>query len=140
MIITFCGHSSVLEIEKVENWLSKTTEELIMKGAKTFYLGGYGEFDILCKKVLLKHKKNYPNIELLLIVPYLKHKMYTEGYDCTLYPEIENTPPRFAIVARNKWMVEKCDVLVAYVKHDFGGASNTLKHAKRKKKEIIMFD
>ncbi|MFI3326153.1 MAG: hypothetical protein R3Y35_08250 [Clostridia bacterium] len=137
MIVTFCGHSSVSDLVNVEKWLYDTTEDLILKGAKTFYLGGYGEFDVLCKRVLLKHKKKYSNIELILIVPYLNHNMITQGYDGTIYPEIENTPPKFAIVKRNKWMVEKADIVVAYVTHNFGGAFQTLRHAKTKRKILF---
>ncbi len=139
MIVTFCGHSDVSDLVKVEKWLFDTTEDLIIKGARTFYLGGYGQFDSLCKQVLLKHKKKYPDIELILIVPYLNHNMITDGYEVTIYPEIENTPPKFAIVKRNKWMVEKSDIVVAYVIHNFGGAYGTLKYAKTKKKNIICF-
>jgi len=35
------------------------------------------------------------------------------------------------------YMVEMADYVVAYVSHDWGGAYNTYKHAKRKGKEIF---
>ncbi len=137
--VTFCGHGTVSNEREVEKWLTQVTMDLINQGAKTFYLGGYGEFDSLCKKVLSIHKKTYTEIEILLIVPYLNHKMSTAGYDGTIYPDIEKTPPKFAISARNKWMVEQSDCVVAYVIHGWGGAAKTLEHAKRKKKNIILY-
>lgn len=139
MIVTFCGHSGVTEKEKVTEWLVEATQTLILKGAKTFYLGGYGEFDSLCKNVLLQHKVQYPDIELILVVPYLNHSKNTQGYDGTIYPEIETVPPRFAIAARNKWMVEQADVVVAYVIRGWGGAAKTVEHARRKKKEVVSY-
>ena len=36
-------------------------------------------------------------------------------------------------------MVDVSDVVVAYVKHDWGGAAKTLEYARRKKKEIINY-
>ncbi len=138
MLITFCGHRQVDDSDKVKLWLSTVCENLILKGGKTFYLGGYGEFDLMVKHVLVELKKKYPNIEILLIVPYLNHNMDTKGYDGTIYPEIENTPPRFAISKRNKYMVEHAEYLVAYVLRP-GGAEKTMTHARRKKKNIISY-
>ena len=58
-------------------------------------------------------------------------------YDETVYPEIEKKPLRFAIVYRNRWMVEMADYVVAYINRDWGGAYKTYEHAKRKKKPIF---
>lgn len=139
MTITFCGHSDLYDKGEVEHWLFKITEDLIQKGAKTFYLGGYGSFDNLAKSVLLKHKRNYPSIDIVLIVPYLSHNMPTCGYGGTLYPPLETVPPRFAIVKRNEWMVQESNVVVAYVTHSYGGAATTLRYAKRKRKITINY-
>ncbi len=55
----------------------------------------------------------------------------------SIYPPIENTPPRFAILKRNEWMMTNADVIIAYVTHNYGGAYKSLEVAKRKKKKII---
>ena len=34
-------------------------------------------------------------------------------------------------------MVDKCDCLIAYIDHQWGGAYNTYQYAVRKKKKII---
>lgn len=59
-------------------------------------------------------------------------------FDDTLYPEIEKVPPKFAIIKRNEWMIDKSDFLIAYVEHNWGGAYRTLEYAKRKKKNVRM--
>lgn len=61
------------------------------------------------------------------------------GYDVTLYPEIEDKPPKFAIVYRNRWMVDKADLVIAYVNYRRGGAYKTYAYAKRKGKTVINF-
>ena len=58
-------------------------------------------------------------------------------YDGTTYPSLEEVPKRFAITKRNEWMVEQADVVVAYVKHDWGGAAAMLRYAERKNMRII---
>ena len=137
MTVTFCGHAQISQSEKIEKWLYDVTQKLIEQGATTFYLGGYGAFDSLAASVLREQKKQYPQIELVLVLAYLNTGRNTSGYDSTVYPPLETVPRRFAISHRNRWMVESADVVVAYVLHDWGGAATTLRCAKQKKKQII---
>ena len=139
MIVTFCGHAQISQSEKIEKWLYAVTQKLIEQGATTFYLGGYGAFDLLAASVLRAQKKRYPQIELILVLAYLNTGRNTSGYDSTVYPPLETTPRRFSISHRNRWMVEASDVVVAYVLHDWGGAATTLRCAKQKKKQIISY-
>ena len=71
------------------------------------------------------------------MVPYINSKKYSNRYDDTVYPPIENVPLRFAIIKRNEWMVEQSDAVISYVDFEAGGAARTLKYAKRKHKKII---
>lgn len=57
MIITFCGHRELYDKKEVRAWLKRVTEDLIVNGAETFYLGGYGAFDRLAASVLAEQKK-----------------------------------------------------------------------------------
>ena len=139
MIVTFCGHAQISQSEKIEKWLYAVTQKLIEQGATTFYLGGYGAFDSLAASVLREQKKQYPQIELVLVLAYLNTGRNTSGYDSTVYPPLETVPRRFAISHRNRWMVESADVVVAYVLHDWGGAATTLRCVRQKKKQIISY-
>lgn len=139
MIITFCGHRELYDNEAARTWLEMVTENLIVNGAETFYLGGYGAFDRLAASVLAEQKKRYPHIELVLILPYLNRRKDISPCDSSLYPPLESVPKKFAIVRRNQWMVEQADVVVGYVLHSWGGAAMTLEYAKQKKKRIISF-
>ena len=139
MIVTFCGHAQSSQSEKIEKWLYDVTQKLIEQGATTFYLGGYGAFDSLAASVLREQKKQYPQIELVLVLAYLNTGRNTSGYDSTVYPPLETVPRRFAISHRNRWMVESADVVVAYVLHDWGGAATTLRCVRQKKKQIISY-
>ena len=65
--------------------------------------------------------------------------MPAEGYDETVYPPLESVPRRYAILRRNEWMIQRCDVLVAYVTHGWGGAARTLAYARKKKKTILAY-
>lgn len=43
-------------------------------------------------------------------------------YDDVVFPPIESVLFKFAISRRNEWMIDKADVVIAYVTHSFGGA------------------
>lgn len=139
MTVTFCGHAEIAQPDNLRSWLISTIEPLIADGADTFYLGGYGAFDSLAAAVLRELKKTYPHIQIILVLAYLNRNTDTSGYDSTLYPELEEVPPRFAISKRNERMVEMSDVVVAYVTYGWGGAAKTLEYAKRKGKVIHCF-
>ena len=139
MNVTFCGHSQIWKREEVEKWLFNVTKKLIQQGATTFYLGGYGAFDSLVASVLRELKKDYPQIELILVLAYLNTERNTSGYDSTVYPPLEDVPRRFAITHRNRWMVDVADVVVAYVLHDWGGAATTLRYANQEAKRRIRY-
>ena len=137
MIVTFCGHSQIADKDTIRKHLKDEIQELLRAGHRKFYLGGYGDFDILAAVVLAELKDTYPDMERLLILPHPDRKVDTSLYDGTLYPPLENVPKRFAISRRNKWMVENSSVMVACVDHDWGGAAKTLEHAVKKGLQII---
>lgn len=139
MIVTFCGHSEISEYCDVETWLFEVVEDLIKGGATEFYLGGYGGFDLLAGRVVTALKAKYPNVQRTLVIPYINRPYDKALYDNSYYPALENVPPRYAILKRNQRMVEEADVVVAYVKYTYGGATKTLTHAKKKQKPVINF-
>jgi uncharacterized phage-like protein YoqJ len=139
MLVTFCGHSEVVQLDQVKCWLSEVVSQLIEEGAKTFYLGGYGGFDSLAATVVNEQEAAHPEIESVLVIPYLNMEWDHKRYDSTVYPDLEHVPPRFVVSRRNQWMVAEADVVVAYVTHSWGGAAKTLEYARRKKKNVILY-
>lgn len=137
--VTFCGHSEIsLNVrKKLSATLYNEIEKLIKSGADTFLLGGYGDFDRLCAETVKRLKEIYPHITSILVIPYINRDYDHDLYDLSEYPPIEKVPKKFAISARNKYMVEKSDTVISYVVLPWGGANETLLHAKRKNKNII---
>lgn len=139
MVVTFCGHSEVDNQDLVRSWLAVVIRQLIAQGATHFYSGGYGQFDRMVASAVKHAQQAAPHIHNTLVLAYLNNNPYTQGYDDTVYPQLELVPKRFAILKRNQWMVEQADVVVAYVTYSWGGAAKTLTHAKRKKTTILIY-
>lgn len=144
MIITFCGHGDFIKTEKIENTLIELLK-FFAKGRETIdcYCGGYGRFNGFAAECVRKAKKDFENIRNCLIIPYIslsfqeKIKYLNDYYDEIIYPPLKNIPAKYAIIKRNEWMVDKADLLIAYVKHSWGGAAKTLEYAKRKNTTIF---
>ncbi len=106
--------------------------------------GGHGEYDRIFGMAVRKAKLSYPQISLELIRPYYSndwnaHKeYYTALYDSIVVPDgLDGLHYKTAITARNKWMVDRADVIIGYVNRDFGGAYTAMRYAKGKPIEII---
>ena len=144
MKITFCGHSRFFALKEYKQIILDFLLEKIGDTPADMYLGGYGDFDNLAYSCCKKYKETHKNVSLIFISPYMTEeyqKNHLEHiktiYDEIIYPEIENKPLKFAISYRNKWMVEKVDLVICGINHYTGGAYKTYLYAKRKKKEIF---
>ena len=145
MVVTFCGHSDFKEEYFPKEEFLRILEEKVGDKPVEFLLGNKGYFDYYAHKCCLEYKKTHPNARVILVTPYITpqhqeyHLKYATDFDEIVYPPIETVPLRFAILARNQWMVDKADLLIAYVEVGMGGAYKTYMYAKRKKKEIINY-
>ena len=146
MTVSFVGHSVIASQSDIKEIVKRHVRNITKSSSKiTCYLGGYGDFDQICATACRELKEELMDIELVYITPYLTlpaqekiNCMLKQGdYDRMIYPPIETVPLKFAILKRNEWMMKNCDLVIAYVKHSYGGAYNTLKEAKRKNKKII---
>ena len=123
----FIGHREA--DERLLPRLELTIERLIAEeNVRYFYVGEYGGFDRIAASAVKHVKQKYPDITLMLVLPYHPADHPTEtpnGFDGTYYPDgLENTPKRYAIVCTNKILVDTCNYLICYVNH---GASNSRK-------------
>lgn len=137
MTVTFCGHKIEFYSDAIRKKLYEISEQLINQGADEFLFGGYGNFDLMAAQVIRELKEKYSRIRSVLVVPYVFNNFDRELYDHFEYPPIAHVPKRFAMAKRNKWMIDRSDVIVAYVSHDYDGSAKMLRYAKRKRKHVI---
>lgn len=140
MLCCFLGHRDVSS--RICKMLEEVIERMITEeGVTSFLVGNQGNFDRMVLNVLRRSKMNHSHIIYSVVFAYMptekkEPSIYLEGE--TLIPEgIEKIHPKYAISWRDKWMVEKADIVVAYVTHSWGGAAKYLKFAEKKKKAVI---
>ena len=134
-IVTFFGHRDTPK--EIEPTLRLTLMDLIEnKNATVFYVGSHGNFDTMVRRQLEDLSKTYP-IKYYVVFAYMPGKNDTPDEHSILPDGIETVPRRFAINYRNKWMLNKSDIVVTYVTRPFGGAWKTSKMAIDFKKKVI---
>ena len=134
------GHRDIdktLDINKLENIFI----DYIKKGIDTFLIGMAVGFDSICFKSLYKLKKEY-NIKLICCIPCKnqdknfsekqkkEYKKFLSESDENIYVSEQYTP--YCMIKRNKFMVDNCSVLVAYLRKLSGGTKQTVEYAKSK--------
>lgn len=142
MRICFFGHRDFLITDELEKKLISVLYENLHEDCE-FFFGGYGVFDNLAYKCVSRLTSCY-KIQKTFVTPYitesyLKNQVEYDRYkyDQVVYPEIEKVPYKFAISARNKWMVEQSDLVICYITRSHGGAYQAVRHAKNIQKQII---
>ncbi len=139
MVCTFFGHWDTGE-EIIPDLQKEIINLIENKNVDTFYVGNHGHFDGYAEEILKNLKEIYPHIKYSVVLAYLPRGDDGDYYDFsnTIYPEgIEKSPLKFAITKRNKWMIEKSDFVITYVKRVIGGAAQFKELAEKKKKIII---
>ncbi len=90
------------------------------------------------------NKYSCGNTSFILVLPYLNagyrdnKKNYLDYYDgIEICHGSAAAHYKAAIQIRNKFMVDRSDLVIFYVKHNNGGAYNTMQYAVKQKRQII---
>ena len=140
-----CGFGHREVYAAVAEPLRKTLERLITEqNVCVFLTGGMGAFDALFSAAVRQLRLTYPHIRLELVQPYLTATLqknkgeYIQIYDEIVIPDaLDGAHRKAAIPLRNRWMVEQSDVVVSYLRRDFGGAYQAVVYAQKLKKHIV---
>lgn len=127
------------------NELYDTLEELIKSGYSFFCCGMAQGFDLTALECLADLKQRY-HVRIEACIPYdgYEHGMARGNRKkfeilLTWCDEKRILSPAFfggCFLARDRYMVEKCDLLLAYCKKPTGGAAYTVRYAQQCGKEI----
>lgn len=136
---TFAGHRQTRALGAAQKLYAVLEDLLATDTAFLFYTGGSGEFDELCATAVRRARHEHPelHIRLYLVLPYMMKSLndnrayYESAFDGLFVPaELMGVHYKSAIKQRNRWMVDRADVLIACVFRPFGSAYETLQYAK----------
>ncbi len=144
-ICCFSGHRIIDkgELAEVISNTENAVEKLISQGVDVFYSGGAVGFDTLAADIIMHKKLQYPNIKLIVVLPYHKTIRSCEKHDgiCNMPDEIITLSDNYypgCMHVRNRYMVDRSTHLICYCMRDQGGTAYTLKYAKKASVDIIL--
>ncbi len=147
--VCFTGHREVKH-QNCETILIETVEGLIKRGYRFFAAGGARGFDSLGAKVVLGLKDIYPNIHLILVLPFENQYTHETGwskeeiefYHYSIHKAskviyIGQQYKRGIYYERNRYLVDSSSVCIAYQYKNTGGTAYTTNYAKEAGVQII---
>lgn len=147
----FTGHRPIKmpfgydeQCEMAQNFkkrLYSTIETLIQQGYRHMISGGAQGMDIMAAEAVLKLKKMYPDITLEMAIPFeAQAAKWSEDYQtrwqrcvdsADMITVISHEYTRNCLFARNRYLVEQADLLLACFDGKEGGTKMTVEYAKR---------
>ena len=142
----FTGHRSSFEgidAEKLKERIASLAEE----GFDIFYCGMALGFDMLCAEAVLELKEEFP-VRLIACVPCAdQSKRYPSAqkrrYEALLAAADERVVLHEKYVdgcmfERNRYMVDRSEAVVAFLRRQRGGTFYTVQYARRRGKKIYL--
>lgn len=145
--VSFFGYRRILHPFAVESALEKIVYDLLREYEFVeFLLGRDGEFDLLAASVIRRCKERFggENSAMILVLPYMTAE-YRDNEQAFLsyYDEVQvceasaGAHYRAAHGLRNRWMVDRSEMVIACVQRQSGGAYRAMRYAQETEKRII---
>ena len=141
--VALFGHRIVTDYKRIEENLTPIIKDLIeQKPYIVFLIGRNGEFDEYAASIIksAQHEYGVVNSDLTLVLPYPVADIfyYQDYYDSIHLPEsVEGSHPKSAITKRNRWMVDRADLVIVDVEKSHGGAYNAMRYAEKMHTHVI---
>lgn len=147
----FTGHREIREpLEEVERRVTKEVERAIQAGYLYFGAGGARGFDALASEVVLKLKQKYPQIHLILVLPFDRQYTHETGWTRTeveQYDRLKLQASKVVTLAaeyvsgiyyrRNRYLVNHSSLCIAYKLRENSGTSYTVHCAAEKGLRVV---
>lgn len=145
----FSGHRKI-ESDKIDilcQRLENTVRKLIADGYMDFYTGGAVGFDTLAAQAVLTLEEEYPDIRLHVIKPCENQTRGWSDENREKHDKINEKAFEVKCLSqgyydgcmqvRNRFLVDNCNLLVAYLTKSDGGSAYTVRYAEKSGKTVI---
>lgn len=145
----FTGHRDLpfLKRNVIARKLEQTVIDLIHSGIQYFGAGGALGFDTLAAQTILKLRKEYPSIKLILVLPCLSQTRGWREADIETYNAIKAAADKVVYTSqeythgcmykRNRHLVDNSSICVCYLTESTGGTAYTVNYANQQGLKVI---
>ncbi|MBO5092332.1 MAG: hypothetical protein J6C61_07615 [Clostridia bacterium] len=131
MICTFFGHRDAPS--KIKPQLKSEILHAISMGVNEFYVGNNGGFDLLVQATLYELLNEGYNFKYNIVLSYVGERAMAGQQEFTIFPcGQESCLPKFAVAKRNKWLIQKSNIVIAYLRYKGTNTGKIVEMAKRR--------
>lgn len=148
MVCSFTGHRQIeseLRVALIE-LLGRAIEYAYGEGCREFICGGAVGFDTLAAREVIRFRMRHTDVRLILALPCIEQDLkwsdaQKSAYGFTLSAAdeviyISDSYTKTCMAERNRYLADRCDMLIAYVGRSTSGAGQTVRMAERLNKRI----
>ena len=141
--VSLFGHREICDVRYLDDTLKPIINELILtKPYVSFLVGRNGAFDEYAASIIkgAQRELGKENNDITLVLPYklADIEYYGQYYDSVVIPESTcGVHPKSAITLKNRWVVERSDLVIVFVGRNSGGAYAAMKYAQRLNRKVI---
>lgn len=145
----FTGHRKIPPEERagITDRLERVIVSLYQQGIRAYEAGGALGFDALAASTVIRLRRDYPDMKLILVLPCQTQTRGWRPEDVTEYERIKAQADEVFYTAqqytkgcmhkRNRYMVDNSGVCVCYLTRDSGGTAYTVRYAEKKGLAIV---
>lgn len=146
----FTGHRMIPSdhLPELAQNLESVLHRLIADGICYFGAGGALGFDTLAADTVLRLRKQYPQIRLILVLPCRSQTRNWRQTDIEHYEAIKSQADKTVYISdvytpdcmhrRNRHLIDNSSVCVAYCTRSTGGSAYTVNYARQKGVRVIL--
>lgn len=149
--VCFTGHRQIRKKDSgLIPMLSAVIENFILQGYCYFAAGGARGVDTLAAQVVLTMKKKYPQIHLILVLPFVDLYKKEDGWSQEEIAQYQNLKQNASKVVhiqmlysrgcynkRNRYLVDFSNICICYQYKSRGGTAYTTGYAKKQGIKVI---
>ncbi len=146
MNCAFTGHRNFDYYNEIRSLERAVESAIIYDDVDTFYNGMARGFDLAAAQTVIQLKRRY-KIKLIACVPFYGQKETLNAFDRKIYEEVLEHCNEIIVLSqdyypgcmykRNRYMVNNCDMVIAYYRGKRGGTQYTVKYAEEQQKKIV---
>lgn len=148
MVCSFTGHRKIESDHRaaLTELLGRAIEYAYSEGCRDFICGGAIGFDTLAAREVIRFRMTHTDTRLILALPCIEQDLkwsdaQKSAYEFTLTAADEvvytsDSYTKSCMAERNRFLAERCDILIAYVGRMTSGAGQTMRMAEKLEKRI----
>lgn len=145
----FSGHRKIPPEERagITDRLERVIISLYQQGIRVYEAGGALGFDALAASTVIRLRRDYPDMKLILVLPCQTQTRGWRPEDVAEYERIKAQADEAIYTAqqytrgcmhkRNRYMVDHSGVCVCYLTRDSGGTAYTVNYAKKQGLKVV---